>query len=145
MYPMIMILCSIFDASYDCVTFIEHIETLTKGVGWLVVLGLTALETVFQSLSGRLPKRGRKRREMIDESKNVQTTTRTHRKRSRPLPYCNKNCRTPWNWKFTQHPPDHPQLKAYKINETEFQLNKRIGMVSLDLYSIRFYVSKSKP
>ena len=31
-------------------------------------------ETVFQSISGRLPKRGRKRRERIDESKNVQTT-----------------------------------------------------------------------
>ena len=31
-------------------------------------------EKVFQSISGRLPKRGRKRRERIDESKNVQTT-----------------------------------------------------------------------
>ena len=29
-------------------------------VGWLVVLCLTALETVFQSISGRLPERGRK-------------------------------------------------------------------------------------
>ena len=28
-------------------------------------------ETVFQSISGRLPKRGRKRREKIEESKNV--------------------------------------------------------------------------
>ena len=44
---------------------------------------------------GRLPKRGRKRRERIDESKNVQTTpTRTYCKRSRPLPYCNPSCRT---------------------------------------------------
>ena len=41
---------------------------------------------------------------MIDESKNVQTTpTRTYYKRSRPLPYCNPNCRTPRHWKFTQH------------------------------------------
>ena len=72
-------------------------------VGWLVVLGLTAFETVFQSISSRLPKRGRKRRERIDESKNVQTTpTRTYYKRSRPLPYCNPNCRTPRNCKFTQ-------------------------------------------
>ena len=31
--------------------------------GWLVVLGLRPFETVFQSISGRLPKRGRKRRE----------------------------------------------------------------------------------
>ena len=50
---------------------------------------------MFQSISGRLPKRGRKRRERIDESKNVQTTlTRTYCKRSRPLLYCNPNCRT---------------------------------------------------
>ena len=35
-------------------------------VGWLVVLGLTAFETVFQSISGRLPKRGRKRRERTE-------------------------------------------------------------------------------
>ena len=37
------------------------------------VLGLT-FETVFQSISGRPPKRGRKGKERIDESKNVQTT-----------------------------------------------------------------------
>ena len=41
---------------------------------------------------------------MIDESKNVQTTpTRTYYKYSRPLSYCNQNCRTPRHWKFTQH------------------------------------------
>ena len=41
-------------------------------IGWLVVLGLTAFETVFQSISGRLPKRERKRRERIDEISWVQ-------------------------------------------------------------------------
>ena len=57
-----------------------------------------------RSISGRLPKRGRKRRERIDENKNVQTTpTRTYCKCSRPLSYCNSNCRTPRHWKFTQH------------------------------------------
>ena len=57
---------------------------------------LRPFEAVFQSISGRLPKRGRKRKESIDESKNVQTTpTRTYCKCSRPLPYCNPNCRTP--------------------------------------------------
>ena len=40
-------------------------------VGWLVLLGLAAFETVFQSIAGRLPKRGRKR-ERIEESENVQ-------------------------------------------------------------------------
>ena len=29
--------------------------------------------------------------------------TRTYCKRSRPLSYCNPNCRTPRHWKFTQH------------------------------------------
>ena len=43
-----------------------------------VVLGLAAFETVFHSLSGRLPERERKRREMIVEIKNVQTTPRPH-------------------------------------------------------------------
>ena len=41
---------------------------------------------MFPSIPGRLSKRGRKRREVTDESKNVQTTpTRTHCKCSRPL------------------------------------------------------------
>ena len=62
-----------------------------------------------QSISGRLPKRGRKRIERIDESKNVQTTpTRTFCKCSRPLPYCHPNCRTPRHWKFTPHHPTTP-------------------------------------
>ena len=59
--------------------------------------------------SGALPialrgpaKRGRKRRERTDESKNVQTTpTRTYCKHNRPLPYCLPNCRTPRNLKFS--------------------------------------------
>ena len=76
-------------------------------------------ETVFQSISGRLPERGRKRRERIEENKNVQTTpTRTYCKRNRPLPYDHSNCRTPRHWKFTQHhrttrpppPPPPPQV-----------------------------------
>ena len=47
-------------------------------VGWLV-WAKRPFETVFQSISGRLPERGRKKREVIDERKNVQTTpTRTY-------------------------------------------------------------------
>ena len=73
-------------------------------------------QQVFQSISGHLPKRGRKSRERIDESKNVQTTpTPTYCKRSRSLLYCYPYCRTPRHWKFTQHhrtfrPPPHPPL-----------------------------------
>ena len=49
------------------------------------------------------PREGERERKTTDESKNVQTTpTRTHCKRSRPLPYSNLNCRTPQHWKFIQ-------------------------------------------
>ena len=59
--------------------------------------------TVFQSISGRLPERGRKRRERIEDSKNVQTNPiRTYWKHNRPLAYYHPNCRTPRHWKFTQ-------------------------------------------
>ena len=64
-------------------------KDLVGGCFGFWVLGF---ETVFQSISGRLPKRGRKRRERIDTSKNVQTTpTCTFCKCRRPLPYCNPN------------------------------------------------------
>ena len=47
---------------------------LAKLVGWLFWT-YRPFETVFQSISGRLPERGRNKREMIDErKKNVQTT-----------------------------------------------------------------------
>ena len=43
------------------------------GIGWLIWVKWP-FETVFQSISGRLPERGRKRRERIEASKNVKTT-----------------------------------------------------------------------
>ena len=71
-------------------------------VGWLGFNGpLRQYFSLYRAVSQREGERGEKR---IDESKNVQTTpTRTYYKRSRPLPYCNPNCRTPRHWKFTQH------------------------------------------
>ena len=84
-------------------------------VGWFWVK--QPFETVFQSISGRLPKRGRERKERIEESKNVQTTpTRTYCKCSRPLPYCNLNCRTPRHWKFTQH---HRTTRPPTVDESK--------------------------
>ena len=75
------------------------------------------------SISGRLPKRGRKRREMIDESKNVQTT-RTYGKCSRPLPYYTPNCRTARHWKLpsTIAPPDHPPLVFKQVDKPKNSL-----------------------
>ena len=84
-------------------------------VGWLFWV-YRPFETIFQSISDRLPKRGRKRREKIDESKNVQTTaTRTYCKRNRPLLDCKQNCRTPRHWKFTQHLCTPPQTFGHQF------------------------------
>ena len=46
----------------------EHLSILFKLIDWLVWVK-RPFETVFQSISGRLPKRGRKRKERVDESK----------------------------------------------------------------------------
>ena len=60
-------------------------------IGWLILVE-RPFETIFQSISGRLPRTGRKNREKIDERKNVQTTpARTYCKRNRPLPYYHPN------------------------------------------------------
>ena len=74
-------------------------------VGWLVgcFWAWRPFETVFQSISGRLPKRGRERRERIDESKNVQTTPPAPTARAvGPCPTLIQTSRTPRHWKFTQ-------------------------------------------
>ena len=77
--------------------------------------------SLYRAVSQREGERGEKR---IDVCKNVQTTpTRTHYKRSRPLPYCNPNCRTPRHWKFTQHhrttrpppPPPHTLMDVAPV------------------------------
>ena len=74
-------------------------------VGWLVVSDFNGPLRQYFSLYRAVFQRGRKRRERTDESKNVQTPppTGTFCKCSRPLPYCNPNCRAPRHWKFTQH------------------------------------------
>ena len=85
-------------------------QSIKSAVGWLVGwFGLDDSLSVFQSIAGRLPERGRRRREKIEASRNVQTTpTSTYFKRNRPLPYYHPNCRTPWHWKFTPHHPTTP-------------------------------------
>ena len=78
----------------------------------------------FQSISGRLPKRGRKRTERIVESKNVQTTpTRTYCERSRPLPYCIQIVGRPGTGSLssTIAPPDHPEISFVGKNELQEQ------------------------
>ena len=77
--------------TYSCIGVYICSDRLVENILWLVgCFGFNDLlrQTVFQSISGRLPKRGRQRREKIDESKNFQITpSRTYCKRNRPLPY----------------------------------------------------------
>ena len=84
----------------------------------------TVIQTVGRPGTGSLPstiappdhpsERGRKKKEMIDDRKNVQTTpSRTYCKRSRPLPYSFPNKQDARYWKVTQHhrttrPPERP-------------------------------------
>ena len=80
-------------------------------VGWLVVLGF---ETVFQSISGRLRERGRRKRELIDERKmSTQPPPAPTASVVDPCPTLIQISRTPWHWKFTQNhrttrPPPTP-------------------------------------
>ena len=81
-------------------------------VGWLVVLGF---ETVFQSISGRLRERGRRKRELIDERKmSTQPPPAPTASVVDPCPTLIQISRTPWHWKFTQNHrttrPPHPPL-----------------------------------
>ena len=88
----------------------------------LVVLGFTALETVFQSISGRLPKSGRKRRERIDESKNVQTTPPAATASAVGLcPTVIQTVGRPGTGSIpsTIAPPDHPPKLHRKIEHNE--------------------------
>ena len=81
-------------------------------------------------------RKGRKRREKIEESKNVQTT-RTYWKRNRPLPYYHPNCRTPRHWKFTlEHRITRPpQVLQWTIKESVLQGQKSVD-VSLNVISL---------
>ena len=76
--------------------------------------------SLYRAVSQREGERG----ERIDESKNVQTT-RTYCKRNRPLPYCNRNSRTPRHWKFTQHhrTTRPPPSQAKIMKNFEAQIN----------------------
>ena len=73
--------------------FIELVNSTNNVVIWLVgCFGFNGPLRQYFSLYRVVSQRGRKKREKIDERKNVQTSpTRTHCKRNRPLPYYNPN------------------------------------------------------
>ena len=88
-----------------------HIDKCLGGAfDWLVgCFGVNG--PLRQSISGRLPERlrGRKKREMTDERKNVQTTpTRTYCKCSRPLPFSNPNKQNAPVLEVNPAPSHHP-------------------------------------
>ena len=77
--------------------------------------------------TNRLPEKRRKRRERIDESKNVQTIpTRTYCKLNRYLPYYHRNCRTPGTGRLPRtiippSPPPPPSfycIVTFRIHQT---------------------------
>ena len=66
-------------------------------------------ETVFQSISGLLPERGRQEREVIDERKNVPTTPPAPTARAvGSCPTIIQISRTPRHWKFYPAPLHNP-------------------------------------
>ena len=77
----------------------------------LVALGLTALWDSVLVYIGLFPREERKKREMIDERKNVQTTPPApSASEVGPRPTLIQISRTLWHWKFIQHhrTTDHP-------------------------------------
>ena len=123
--------------------FFHFVLFLRCQVGWLFGFNgpLRQYFSLYQAVSQREGERekGEKR---TDESKNVQTTsTRTYYKRSRPLPYCNPNCRTPQHWKFTQHhrTTRPPPLRCQQIHYSRVTLN--VGGLLLRLVQLYFYIS----
>ena len=136
--PNFFMLCTVFpfnqrllDVFLDCYTIYPYYDNLMHFRIWFVgCFGfngpLRQYFSLYRAVFHREGERGEKR---IDESKNVQTTptTRTYNKRSRPLPYCNPNCRTPRHWKFTQHhrttrpTPVHFRTKSVIILVSFFQ------------------------
>ena len=72
-------------------------------IGWLF-WAYRSFETIFQSISGRLPERRRKKTEMIDERKNVHTTPPAPTASAvGPCPTLIQISRAHRHWKFTQH------------------------------------------
>ena len=106
-------------------------------VDWLF-WALRPFETVFQSISGRLPERGRKKREMIDERKYVQTTpTRTRCKRSWSTII--QISRTPRHWKFT--PPSYHRTTPGNTVVTHFRTGHEWTQVVFSFFC-EYFASK---
>ena len=105
-----------------------YMRLYTNTIGWLVgCFGFNGPLRQYFSLYWAVSRREGERGERINESKNLQTTpTRTYCKRNRPLPYCNKNCRTPRHYKLTQHHrTTRPSPKYHWTMSAQSELSKQ--------------------
>ena len=103
--------------SEGCIGLIMTSASTNFNTGCLVLLwAKRPFETLFQSTSGRLPDRGRKKREMIDERKKA--------KQPPPAPTVSavgpcitmiQISRTPRHWKFIQHHRTTPSTTSKTI------------------------------
>ena len=96
---------------------------------WLVgCFGLNEPLRVFQSISDGLPKKGRRKREMTDERKNVQTTPPAPTASVvGPCPTWIQVSRTPRHWKFTQH---HHTTRPSPIFMRSMATSPRVSAIS---------------
>ena len=89
-------------------------------------------ETLFQSMTGHLSERGRKKREMIDKSKNGQTTPPAHTASAvGPCPILIQISRTHrHHWKFTQDhhttrpPPSLLERESFTLRRDPIKVGK---------------------
>ena len=100
-------------------------KSLVIWIGWLVVLSLMLFEAVFQSILGRLPKRGRKRRERIDQGKmSKQPSPAPTASAVGPCPTVIRIVGRPGTGSLpsTTAPPDHP-LVIWKVNYSAHKIS----------------------
>ena len=80
-------------------------------VGWLFWV-YRPFETVFQSISGRLPKRLRRKKGQLGVKMSKQPPPAPNASAIGPCPTIIQISRTPWHWKFTQdHRTTRPPTK----------------------------------
>ena len=124
---------------------VETMQSSQISIGRLVVWALRPFETVFQSISDRLPERGRKKkREMIDERKMSKPVPPAPTAGTvGPCPTIIQISRTPRHWKFTQH---HRTTRVKYQRKVHIYMRFRLlSYISVGNWCRNDVVSKSVP
>ena len=96
---------------------------ISEMVGWLVVLGLTAILRQYFSLHRAVSQRGRKKREMVDERKmSKQPPPAATARAEGPCSTLIQISRTPRHWKFIQH----HRIESFRYIDLKACKTKRI-------------------